>query len=286
MLNLTSPAAQAPVRTRSHPPPASTLPTKLARDYLSYSAITTYQRCPLSYYFKYIVGLPEKTVSSSLVFGSAVHRAVEHHFNELLAGNEPPTLDALVGEYDRHWNEADPQAVQFGKGDDVESLGRLASKMFGAFQTSLLASPAGRIIGVEEELRGNVVAGCPDVLGRIDLIVEAADALVVTDLKTSRSRWSREQADDSAGQLLLYHELVRNFAPRKRVRLQFAVLTKTKEPAVDLHEVAADRRTVDRAKRIVEKVWRSIDNQVFYPAPSPMQCSGCSFREKCRAWSD
>ncbi len=272
-----------PART-TKPPPTSP-PAKSARDYLSYSAITTYQNCPLRYFFKYIVGLPEKSVSSNLVFGSAVHRAVELHFNELMAGNEPPGLDALVGEYDRHWSEVDPQAMQFGKGDDVDSLSRLATKMFGAFQTSPLAVPAGRIIGVEEELRGNVVPGCPDLLGRIDLIEETADELIVTDLKTSRSKWSREQADDSAGQLLLYHELVRNFAPRKRVRLQFAVLTKTKEPAVDLHEVLADHRAVDRTKRIVERVWRAIDLQVFYPAASPMQCSGCSFRERCRAWT-
>ncbi|MBA4016468.1 MAG: hypothetical protein C0483_04710 [Pirellula sp.] len=284
MLNLKNPAAQSPVRTRSPPPPAPTQPPKPLRDYLSYSAITTYQRCPLSYYFKYIAGLPEKTVSSSLVFGSAVHRAVEHHFNELMAGNEPPKLDALTGEYDRHWQEADPQAVKFGKGDDLESLGQLASKMFGAFQTSPLANPAGQIIGVEEELRGNIVAGCPDLLGRIDLIVETADELIVTDLKTSRSRWSCEQADDSAGQLLLYHELVRGFAPRKRVRLQFAVLTKTKELSVELHEVRADRRAVDRTKRIVERVWKAIDAKIYYPAPSPMQCPGCSFRKQCRAW--
>ncbi len=267
-------------RIGSSPPPAKPL-----RDYLSYSAITTYQGCPLRYYFKYVAGLPEKTVSSSLVFGSAVHRAVEHHFNELMAGNEPPTLDALMGEYDRHWSEADPQAVQFGKDDDVESLGRLATKMFGAFQTSPLAKPAGRIIGVEEELRGSIVAGCPDLLGRIDLIEETANELIVTDLKTSRSRWSRDQADDSAGQLLLYNELVRDFAPRKRVRLQFAVLTKTKEPAVDLLEVSAGQQAVDRTKRIVERAWRAINNQAFYPAPSPMQCSGCSFRNECRSWT-
>ena len=272
-----------PARTMK--PPSPSPPAKQLRDYLSYSAITTYQGCPLRYYFRYIAGLPEKTVSSSLVFGSAVHRAVELHFNELMAGNEPPGLEALVGEYDRHWSEAYPQAVQFGKDDDVESLGRLATKMFGAFQTSTLATPNGMIIGVEEELRGNVVAGCPDLLGRIDLIVETADELIVTDLKTSRSRWSREQADDSAGQLLLYHELAKSIAPRKRVRLQFAVLTKSKEPAVDLHEVSANRHAVDRTKRIVEKVWKAIDNQVFYPAPSAMQCSGCSFRGQCREWA-
>lgn len=272
--------AKLPVRPRVQHPPTSTKP---ARDYLSYSAITTYQGCPLRYFYRYVVGLPERTVSSSLVFGSALHRAVEHHFNELLAGNEPPTLDALVGEYDRHWQETDHEAVQFGKGDDIDSLSRLATKMFGAFQASPLAHPPGRIIGVEEELRGNVVAGCPDLLGRIDLIMETADELVVTDLKTSRSRWSREQANDSAGQLLLYHELVRDFAPLKRVRLQFAVLTKTKEPAIDLHEVPVDVRRIDRVKRIVERVWKAIDMQAFYPSPSPMQCPSCSFRAQCRA---
>ncbi|MCE9608349.1 MAG: PD-(D/E)XK nuclease family protein [Planctomycetia bacterium] len=275
-----------PVRpaTRASPAPQPT-PPKPARDYLSYSAVTTYQGCPLRYMFRYIAGLPERTISASLVFGSAIHRAVEHHFNELLAGNEPPQLDALVGEYDRHWREADPQTVRFGKDDDIESLGGLATKMLGVFQASSLADPAGRIIGVEEELRGAVVAGCPDVLGRIDLLVETADELVVTDLKTSRSKWSREQADDSAGQLLLYHELVRDFSPHKRVRLQFAVLTKAKEPVIDLHEVPADARRIDRTKRIVERVWKAIDSKVFYPAPSAMQCPSCSFRSECRAWT-
>ena len=266
-------------------PTLSPAPAKLPRDYISFSAVSTFCSCPLRYFYKYVVGLPERSVSSSLVFGSAVHRAVEHHFNELLAGNAPPTVDALVNEYNRHWQQTDQKAVRFGKADNIDSLGRLATKMIGAFQASQFAHTSGQIIGVEEELRGSVVAGCPDLLGRIDLIVETADELIVTDLKTSRSRWSLEQADDSAEQLLIYHELVRDFAPRKRVRLQFAVLTKTKEPAIDLHEVPVDVRRIDRTKRIVERVWKAIESQAFYPSPSPMQCPGCSFREQCRAWA-
>lgn len=268
--------------TRASPAPP---PPKPTRDYLSYSAITTYQGCPLRWYFKYVAGLPERTVSANLVFGSAIHRAVEHHFNELMVGNETPSLDALVGEYDRHWQEVDPQSVRFGKEDDIESLGKLATKMLGAFQGSPVAVPAGHIIGVEEELRGPLVPGCPDLLGRIDLLVETSDSLVVTDLKTSRSRWSHAQADDSAGQLLLYHELVRGFAPNKKVRLQFAVVTKAKEPLIDIHEVSVDRKRIDRTKRIVERVWRGIEAKIFYPAPSPMQCPSCSYRDACRAWS-
>lgn len=255
------------------------------RDYLSYSAVSSYQSCPLRYFYRYVAGLPERTVSSSLVFGSAIHRAVESHFDALLAGDQPPTVEELRGEYDRHWQDVDPQTVKFGKDDDRDSLGLLAERMLGAFQASALARPEGHILGVEEEIRGAVVTGAPDILGRIDLLIETADELVLTDLKTSRSRWSRDQADDAAGQLLLYHELIRGFAPRKRVRLQFAVLTKAKEPALDLHEVPANRQRIDRTKRILERVWRAIDAKVFYPAPSPMQCPTCPFREPCRHWT-
>ena len=267
---------------RQSSPPAVEAPRR--RDYISWSAIGTYASCPLRYYFRYVAGLPERAVSSSLVFGGAVHRAVEHQFNELLAGNEPPCLEALLGEYHQHWLDLDGQTVHFGEKDDAASLEVLARRMLTAFQSSPLALPEGNILGVEEELRGPIVAGCPDVLGRLDLIVETSKAVIISDLKTSRSRWSREQVDDSAGQLLLYHELARDFAPGKQLRLQFAVITKAKEPSVELHEVTADAQQLDRTKRIVERVWQAIAAGSFYPAPSPLSCPSCSFREPCRAW--
>ena len=125
----------------------------------------------------------------------------------------------------------------------------------------------------------------PDILGRLDLVVETAEALVVTDLKTARSRWSRDQVEESAGQLLLYHELARSLAPGKQVRLRFAVLTKAKQPAIDVHEVPADPRQIDRTKRLVERVWRAIEAEHFYPAPSPTQCPSCPFRKPCWDWT-
>ena len=66
------------------------------RDYISFSAIRLYQTCPLKFFYRYIMGLPEETVSSSLVFGSSVHRAFEFHFRELLAGNPPPHIQDPV----------------------------------------------------------------------------------------------------------------------------------------------------------------------------------------------
>ena len=90
--------------------------------------------------------------------------------------------------------------------------------------------------------------------------------------------------DDSAEQLLLYSELARDFAPGKRVRLEFAVLTKTKEVTIDRHTAAAEPAQVGRIKRVVERVWRAIEAEHFYPAPSPMNCSGCPYRGPCSKW--
>lgn len=267
------------------PTPRVASPPLAERDYISYSAISSYQSCPLRYYFKYVAGLPERTVSAALVFGSAIHRSVERHFDELLAGNELPTLQALTGEYDRHWEDTDVSVVKFGKEDDRESLRPLAQRMLAAFQQSELARPEGHVIGVEEQLRGPVIVGCPDLLGRLDLLVETSSELIVTDLKTARSRWSAEQAADQSGQLLLYSELVRHMAPHKKLRLRFAVITKAMKPSVDLHEVPVDQKQITRTKRIVERVWRAIEAKSYYPAPSQMNCAGCSFRTPCREWA-
>jgi putative RecB family exonuclease len=129
------------------------------RPYTSWSAITTYQACPLRYYFRYVEGLPEESVSASLVFGGSIHRAVEMHLRERLVGNPTPTLDALMAAYQDGWQEHEAQ-VQFGKGDDQASLDDLARRMLTAFQASELAKPPGPIIGIEEELTGSWCPAC------------------------------------------------------------------------------------------------------------------------------
>jgi putative RecB family exonuclease len=256
-----------------------------SRDYLSFSAIRLYQTCPLKFFFKYRLGLPEELVSSSLVFGGAVHRSIEFHFRELLSGNPPPSNAALLAEFSEEWKSRELEQVRFGKGEDRESLGLLAERILTTFQESEAARPSGQILAVEEELRGPVVPDCPDILGRVDLIVDTGSELVVSDWKTARSRWSQEQAEDAAEQLILYSELAKDFAPGKPVQLEFIILTKAKEPVVDRHLTPVDPAQVTRTKRVVENVWRAIESDCFYPAPSAMNCPGCPYREQCRNWN-
>ena len=117
-----------------------------------------------------------------------------------------------------------------------------------------------------------MVPGCPDVLGRVDLIVDTGSELVVSDWKTARSRWSQEQAEDAAEQLILYSELGQGLRPWQAGDAGIRHPDEAKESAVDRHLMPVDPAQVHRTKRVVENVWRAIEAGSFYPAPSAMNC--------------
>ena len=255
------------------------------RNYVSFSAISAYQSCPMRYFFRYVKGMPENVVSSSLVFGGAVHSAVEHHFNETMAGSPPSDLDSLLGAFWDGWRDRQEEAeIRFSKGEDISTIGELAQRVLTAFLESDQSKPDGRILAVEEQLRGQIINGVPDLLARIDLLTETHDELAVVDFKTARNRWSKEQASNSAEQLLLYSELARHLAPHKAVVCQFIVVTKAKSPLVEQHTVRVDRQRVERTKAIVQQVWQAIQAGMFYPSPSPIACGTCAFRQACNRW--
>ena len=277
--------AQLPIITPTTTNPANEVAKKLSgRDYISWSAISTFRTCPLKYKFRYIDGLPEESVSSALVFGTGIHSAVEQHYQSILSGDPKPDLDALLFAYRSAWLPHDPDAIQFGNSETRASLDTLASKMLTAFLSSPAASVQGRVLGVEEEIRGMLVEGTPDLYGRVDLLTEDADSLVITDIKTSRSRWNAEQVEDSGEQLLLYSHLASEISPGKKIATRFLVLTKTREPVVEEHVREVEPGNVKRTLAGVERVWRAISAGNFYPAPSTMNCASCGYRATCRVW--
>jgi putative RecB family exonuclease len=271
----------APVSTN----PANEVARHLTgRDYISWSAISTFRSCPLKYWFRYVAGLPEESVSAALVFGTGIHAAIEGVYRAELAGEAKPDVEQLMFAYRSAWLPHDPDKIQFRSSETRGSLDSLAGKMLTAFLASPAASVRGRVLGVEEEIRGTVIEGVPDLYCRIDLVTEDDDRLVLTDFKTSRAKWSPEQADDASEQLVLYSKLAEELAPGKRLVTRFLVLTKTKEPVVEEHlgEVRPDQMA--RTVTSVERVWRAIASENFYPAPSVVGCASCGYRRACEGW--
>jgi len=88
--------------------------------------------------------------------------------------------------------------------------------MLTTFLNSPVTSVQGQVLVVEEEIRGLLMPGVRDLLGRIDLLTEDVDAITISDIKTSRLRWSPEQVEGSGEQLLMYAHLASEISPGKR----------------------------------------------------------------------
>ena len=122
---------------------------------------------------------PEETVSSALVFGSGIHAAAEQWFNELMMGNPAPDHDTLLAAFWHSWQgRNDELPIRYNKNEDINSIGQLADRVLTAFRQSEFANPKGTIIAIEEELRGELVPGVPDLLGIVDLIVECVNTML------------------------------------------------------------------------------------------------------------
>jgi ATP-dependent helicase/DNAse subunit B len=104
--------------------PASTNPANgvaralTGRDYISWSAISTFRSCPLNYWFRYVAGMPEESVSSALVFGTGIHAAIENFYRAELAGEAKPDVEQLIVNAGR-------RVWPFAGGRTVASTGRV-----------------------------------------------------------------------------------------------------------------------------------------------------------------
>jgi len=280
--------------TRSLPVAQSPSPNEVSkrltgRDYLSPSAIATFQRCPLKYRFAYIEGREPEFTSVSLVFGAAIHAAIEEHYRRRFEGLPPPGDDELLAAYAKAWEAETAQRSNLDKEPALDELTGLAARMLTAFQKSAVATDDdAALVGVEEELRGPVVPEAPDVLGRCDLVTTTRSALRVVDFKTSRSAWGQGQVWESSQAMLLYALLARPLAAAvgaSQIHLRWVVVTKAKTPRVDVHDLTPSAGQLRRVAETVATVWKAITAGLFYPAPSATNCSMCSYRRACREWA-
>ena len=255
----------------------------LTLDHLSFSAIHSFRTCPRQFMFRYVLRLPDEKTFTSLVFGTSLHRAIEAHFRALMHGENIPDHDTLLGFFWDCWHSED-KPIHFNKKENLDTIGHLADRMLRAFEMSDFARPRGKIIGIEEYLRGTVVEDCPDFVARLDLLIDTGEALVITDFKTALSRWNPSKLAVFTPQLLVYSKLAGALADSKPIKLNFAVLTKRVKPILTLHPVDHDDEVMEETFQTIKENWEAIQREDFYPSPSPAHCPRCPFQETCRMW--
>jgi len=272
--------------TAKNPKPNDIVESMTGRRHLSWSQLYSYRSCPRKWFYSHVEGLEPEFISAALIFGSAIHSAAQHHYEQNLTGVSSTPAE-LVEVYRQSWKDEQlgrDIPVRFNKTESKEDLHATAEKMIAAFLSSALAKPEGDLIAIEETLTGQVHPDMPDLVARIDVIWQTDDSTHLMDLKTSKSRWSEAKARESADQLLLYQLLVSRMSPDQHLQLHFGVITKAKSPATQLLDVLQDQERSDTVIELMLPVWQAMRSGVDYCSPSPMSCSTCPFHSKCPAY--
>jgi len=240
--------------------------------HLSYSRLSRFETCPLSYRLHYIEkkqaepGLP-------LRFGKTIHAVLERLIKEVVDDERtgPLSEERAIELYREAWG------AERLTGMDVFAEGLAILRRFIAEQVVVDHRD---VLAIEKEFR--LPVGPFEVLGFIDRVDWIDDETVeVIDYKTNHQLFTRDEVDTSL-QMSLYEVAVRRLWPwAKKVKLTFWMLRHgVRQETTRTEEQLAD------ALAYVETLGRQTETATEYPARLNTNCSYCDHRKQCPAYAD
>lgn len=243
----------------------------LRNEHLSYSRLSRFEACPLSYRLHY---LDKHTAEPGvpLSFGKALHAVLERLLQEVIDTEYtgPLSEERALQLYREAWAASGLCGLslfQQGLGilqDFVRQQGRVDAR---------------DILAVEKEFR--LPVGPFAVLGFIDRVDWVDDETVhVMDYKSNHQLFTREELDDSL-QLSLYALAARRLWPwAKKVRLSMWMLRHGVR-----QETTRTEEQLDAALAYVETLGQQMESAESFPARLNPNCVYCDHRRQCPTYA-
>ena len=254
------------------------------RSHWSFSSINQYLRCPLQFYFERVIKLPRATVSSGLVFGSAVHHALaEYHLR--LQHREPTKSNEVHEAFLDCWVVRENELqIEFKSSESREDL---VEKGIALLDVYLAEEPPTDIVAVEQRTLVPIQNSDGDFLETplvavSDLVSKQDGDLKITEFKTSGRAYGQFEVENSLQATCYVNAAWQTFGEWATV--EFAILVKTKTPKLQRLPTARHEEDLGRLGDLVENVERAVNAGIFYPVETPMNCATCPFRQPCREW--
>jgi DNA helicase-2/ATP-dependent DNA helicase PcrA len=235
---------------------------------LSFAQMDDYLTCPLKYRYVHVLRVP-LLAHHRVVYGSAVHKAVQRLFQSRLEGGAP-SEDDLVAAFRAAW-----VSEGFLSREHEEERLRAGEETLRRFYRHEAEHPL-RPTAVEQEFAFNV--GATRVIGRFDLVVQDSGHTTILDFKTGSvddEKKARERARDSL-QLDVYALAWLRGTSRlpDRLELRFleSGLSGAKVPTAD---------DAARTEAAIADVSAALRRREFPARPSYMACGQCAFRDIC-----
>jgi DNA helicase-2/ATP-dependent DNA helicase PcrA len=235
---------------------------------ISHRQVDDYETCPLKYQYIHILRIPLRQ-HHSVVYGSALHNAVEFYLRRRAAGNYTSLEDFLLA-FDNAWrNEG------FLTREHEEQRKRAGVAALTRFYHEEEASGQ-KPTDVEREFGFSL--GLDRVRGRFDRVDETPEGLVIVDYKSSDVT-DQKKADQRAKeslQLMIYalaqHEMTGRLPARVELRFLESGLTGRHTPTLDDLVTARDA---------IQEAARGIRRREFEATPDYQACRYCPYNQIC-----
>ena len=242
---------------------------------ISYSALDTYQICPLKYKFRQIDKIKEPK-SKEAVFGTLLHSVLHYiHTPAILS----PSVEQALDYFAKGWNsevyenEMEERAA-FSQGVTLIQ-NYLAHNKPADYNIVALESRFAIEIGTEETGR-HIVSG---IIDRID---KTADGYEIIDYKTTRKMPSQDKVDNDI-QLSIYLRAFLERYPKEIDNLdKITVSLYYLKHGVKLSSQRTREQLATLEKTFLDVI-RSIEEEKFDPILSPL-CDWCGYQNICPLW--
>lgn len=246
--------------------------TQPRNEYLSYSRLSRFEACPLSYKLHYL----DKQTSEpgiQLKFGSAIHEVLEHLLQEFVDNETTGVLseERAIELFREAWTK------QGLTGADVFNEGLGILRRFIGDQ-GIVDHRA--ILGIEKEFRLQV--GPFEVLGFIDRADQLdAETIEIIDYKSNRMLFTKDEVETSL-QFSLYAAAAKVLWPwAKKFKFTFWMVRHgIKQETSRTEEQIAD------ALLYIETLGRQTETASEFPARPNTNCSYCDHRKHCPAYAE
>ena len=240
--------------------------------HLSYSRLSRFEQCPLSFKLHYIDG-DRAEPGLPLVFGKTIHAVLERVMREVIAQEltGPLSEERALEIYREAWTASGMTGL------DVFSEGFAIVREFVREQGIVNHRD---VLAIEKEF--HLAVGPFDVLGYIDRVDCLDDETVeVIDYKTNHLLFTRDELDASM-QMSLYELAVRQIWPWvKKVKLTFWMLRHGLRQTT-----SRTTEQLDAAKAYVQALGEQSEKTTEYPPQLNLNCCYCDHRKSCSAYAE
>ncbi len=234
---------------------------------LSYSALNTYQICPLKYKFQYVdkIRTPK---SKEAVFGTLIHSTLNFvHKPAILQ----PSLEQALDHFSKNWNSdvfEDELEERSAFSQGVEIIRRY-------YKDNDIAKI--NIVALESPFQ--IKLGEHIASGIIDRIDRTEDGYEIIDYKTSKKMPTQEKIDNDL-QLSIYLKAFLDRYPEEKKRLdKIKVSLYFVKHGVKLSSIRTEEQLQKVEDAFLEAI-ESIEKSSFEPVLNPL-CDWCDFQDKC-----